>query len=136
MGGKGADLSTRTKLSQARPQNDGEGHGAEPAHSMYYGGTRKVDIAVAEIHGRSQLREPATAPGPAAGNRIQDRADEKFTQKKRPKADAFANGADDNVSGSLHEHDFKQRQAIAAAVVSRAQEKKTLPANESPLTAS
>ncbi len=102
---------------------------------MYDSGSGKVHITVAQIHCGSKLRHPAAAPRPATGNRVENRADEEFTQQKRPEADAFADCADDDVSGRLHEHDFKQGQAIAPGVICRTDEEEALSAHEPPLPA-
>src|SRR5271170_2346454 len=103
---------------------------------MHYARTREVDIAVAQIQSGADLRQPPSTPSPAAGNRVQDRADEKFTKQECPERDALANGADNDVAGSLHEHDFEKGQAVAARVIGRTGKKESLAADESPLTAS
>ena len=78
------------------------------------------------------MREPSPAPRPATGNGIQDPGDKQLAKKERPKGDPFANRADDDVPGRLHEHDFKECEAIAAGIVRRADQKKSLASQKSP----
>ncbi len=87
---------------------------------------------MAPVHRVAKLREPAAAPDPASGNRIQQRADEEFTQQKCPEGDAFADGADDDVAGGLHEHDFEEREAVVAHVIGGSGEKKTFATEKTP----
>ena len=102
---------------------------------MNHRGSGKVDVAVAEIHRRTQLRQPSAAPSPASGDRIENRADEKFAEQKRPEGDALADRAHDDVSGGLHEHDFEQRQNNYCRVIGGTDEEESFAAHESPLPA-
>jgi len=88
---------------------------------------------VAEVHRRSQLRQPTTTPRPAAGNRVQNPTNEQLTQQERPETDALADGANNDVSGGLHEHNLKQCQDIAARVIRRTDQKESLASYKSPL---
>src|SRR5208337_5545100 len=92
--GKDSDPPARPIFAQARAQNDRQSHGAETAHRMDDSRPGKVDIAVTEIQRRSDLREPTATPRPAAGDRVKNRADEKFAQQKCPEGDALTDGAD------------------------------------------
>ena len=102
---------------------------------MNHSRTGKVDVAVSKIHGRSNLRQPAAAPNPAAEDRIQNRAHEEFAKEEPPEGDPFTNGANDDVSGRLHEHHLKERQAQTAGIVTWAGEKKAPATQEPPLAA-
>jgi hypothetical protein len=88
--GEDADFSVRAHICRARSQNNGQRHGAETADGVDHGGSGEIDVAVAEIQRRADLREPAAAPGPAAGDGIENRADEKFAEQERPEGDALA----------------------------------------------
>src|SRR6202041_1006438 len=84
---------------------------------------------------RAQLRKPSAAPCPTAGNRIQYAANKKLAKQKRPESNPLANRADDDVARRLHEHDFEKRQTVAACIVRRATQKKSLAPQEPPLAA-
>src|ERR1035438_6502646 len=85
---------------------------------MHHGGAGEIDIAVAEIHGGADLREPTAAPHPATEDGIENRADEEFAEQEAPERDALADGADDDVAGGFHEDDFEEDEAVAAGVIS------------------
>src|SRR5208283_5450543 len=135
VGGKDANLASRTVLAETRIEDYCKGHGAEAAYGVDYRGSGEVDIAVAEIQRGSDLREPAAAPGPAAGDGIENRSDEEFTEQESPKGDALADRADDDVAGGLHEDDLEERQAVAAGIIGRADQEEAFAADESPLAA-
>ena len=59
------------------------------------------------------IQPPPQTQQPKIG--IENRADEKFAEQKRPEGDALADGADDDVAGRFHEHDFEERQALLPA---------------------
>src|SRR4029077_12120357 len=58
-----------------------------------------------------------------------------FTKQECPESNALADGADNNVAGRLHEHDFEQGQDVAGTVISRTDKKKPLASHKSPLAA-
>ena len=89
-----------------------------------------------EVHAGTQLGEPTASPDPTAGNRVEDGANKQFAKKEGPEGDPLANRANDNVAGSLHKHDFEERQAVAAGIVRWASQEKPLASQESPLAAS
>src|SRR5206468_4445437 len=99
---------------------------------MNDGRAREVHVAMAEVHGLSQLRQPSAAPDPASEYRIKNGAHEDLAQQKRPESDPLTDGADNNVTCRLHEHDFEQGQAEAAGVVTWTTQKKTLPTEKAP----
>jgi len=115
-------------------QNYGKGHGAEAADGVDNGRAGKVDIAMTEIQRGTDLRQPASAPRPATGNRIENRSDEEFTEQERPERDPLADGADNDVAGSLHEHNFEERETVAATVIP-GPVRKTLASDKTPLAA-
>jgi len=93
----------------------------------------KVDIAMTEIQRGTDLRQPASAPRPATGNRIENRSDEEFTEQERPERDPLADGADNDVAGSLHEHNFEERETVAATVIPRTGQEKPLASDKNPI---
>src|ERR1700728_3149041 len=107
MSRKDADLSPGTILPQTRTQNNCQSHGAKTANRVDDSRSRKVNVAVAQIQCGADLRQPASAPSPAAGDWVQDRADKKLTNQECPEGDPLAHRADNNVTGGFHKHDFK-----------------------------
>src|SRR3984893_13484460 len=102
---------------------------------MNHGGAGEVHIAMAEIQGRADLRQPSATPYPAAEDGIENRPHKDFAEQKRPKGDPLTDGAHDDVTGCLHENHFKEGQAETARVIGRTGEEKSLAAQESPLAA-
>src|SRR5262249_26337956 len=117
---KGAWLSVRSVLANPRTEDDGQRHRGESAHGVDDSRAGKIHVAVGEVHGRTQLREPAAAPNPTAEDRIHEGANEEFTEDKPPDRDPLTDGPDDNVPSRLHEHDFEERQRITSHIVGRA----------------
>src|SRR5262249_15731741 len=72
----------------------------------------------------------AAAPGPAAEDRIQDRAHKDFAKQECAESDAFADCADNDVAGCFHEYDFKQHQDIGTGVVPGSAKEKSLSADK------
>src|SRR5271157_5445780 len=103
---------------------------------MHHGGSGKVDIAVTKIQGSADLRHPTASPHPASGDGVKNGADGEFAEEESPEGDALTDGADDDVSGGFHKHDFEQRQTIAGTVVGGADKEKAFSSHESPEAAS
>ena len=59
-------------------------------------------------------------------------ADEELAKNEGPEGDSLTDGADDDISGRLHEHDFKQRQTEAPGIVTGTTEEEPLSAQEAP----
>src|SRR5262249_55639735 len=80
--GKNTNLAVPLKLSDSWSKNDGEGHRTESTYRVNHTRSSEIDISMSQIHGRPELREPASSPSPASEDRIEKRTDKYFAQEE------------------------------------------------------
>ena len=115
MAGDGPGLAVLAVFADAGAQHPGAQAGGDAAHEMYGGGTGEVMEA--------QLRKPAAAPDPVAGDGIDDEADGRRVDAVGAELGALGHGAGNDggrrgAEDGLEHHIHPQRQAaeIVAAL--------------------
>ena len=123
-------------LAEARTQDDGERHRAEPADGVDDASSRRNPRSRGPGAWSPRAATSSRRPRPSSRTRGTGwRRRKALAEEKRPERDALADRADDDVAGRLHEHDLEQRQDVAAGVVAGAGQEEPLAAQEAPLAA-
>src|SRR5258707_871870 len=91
-----------------------------------------VACAVAQAVVQPQLRQPTTAPNPAAEDRIRDGTDEQTEDEETLEAPPLCTRAGDDGRGGVHEHHFEEEPNRCCCVISFAREEEPGEATHTP----
>ena len=115
-------LSIRTELPDSCTEYESAREPGDATHCVDDARPRKVDVTETEVRAHAELGQPAAAPGPAAEDRVIERAAEQAPADERLPLPPLGHRSGGNRGGGVHErHHVKEESGDGSAVCDTAQ---------------